>query len=568
MHTSFIAFYALALSLLLLSHPIAASPIIAYTPCGPVLGTSSPAANGTVAAFFGLRFGNQPIRWSEASPAPCWTGGTFNASALGPPCIQITGAGSEDCLFLSVFSPLLVDAKLPTDLPVHVYIHGGSLIEGSGNTDASAFSVRANVVSVVIQYRLTWSGWLLTSGFSSDKNATGNVGVLDMQLALRWVRDNIKGFGGDASRVTLAGQSSGGTAIFALLSAPSSRGLFHRAIALSGSPNISMSRTEKLSQDNAFVIAAGCGSLAPVAELSCLRAADVATLTAAQLTSWHTPGIFSVLLPSASGFNRVYGGLAVVDGFVIPASFEDAFVSGTVDVPVIMSGQAQECDLGPGDDVRSLTAPEWRAWLEARAILGGWGTESASALASALYDAYAAEMLVGGAQRAYDTINADYGTACALVRIATRAKNEGERASPVYLAVNAWQPSIPIGRDAKRPLTMAYHMHDWLVGFELWPTPANASAVYPGAPDKALAALLQGAWASLMHDGVVDPSRSGGWRSVEDVPAWPASYGSLRITSAHLPPFLPTAFVTDQRAHVCALLRAFNMTSAAWWWVN
>jgi carboxylesterase type B len=567
MLTSFSIFSnALMLLLFLTPYLPTALPVIANTPCGPVLGESSPAANGTVAAFLGLRFGNEPIRFSSASPAPCWTG-TFNASTLGPSCVQNTGAGTEDCLFLSVFSPLLPSTLLPSNLPVHVYIHGGSLIEGSGNTDASSFSARANVVSVVIQYRLTWSGWLLTRGFSSDKNATGNVGVLDMQLALRWVRDNIKGFGGDASRITLAGQSSGGTAIFALLSAPSSRGLFHRAIALSGSPNISMSRAEKLSQDTAFVIAAGCGSLTPTAELTCLRAADIATLTSAQLKSWQTPGIFSVRLPAIGGFNSVYGGLAVVDGSIIPAPFEDAFALGTVDVPVILSGQAQECDLGPGDDVRLLTNLEWRAWLEARAILGGWGAESAAALASALYESYAAEMSVGGAQRAYDTINADYGTACAWVHIATRAKKEG-RSSPVYLAVNAWQPSIPLGRDVQRPLTMAYHMHDWLVGFELWPTPTNTSAVYPGAPDKALAALLQGAWASLMHDGVVDPARSGGWRSVEDVPAWPASYGSLRITSADLPPFLPTAFVTDQRAHACAIFKTFNMTSAGYWWVN
>lgn len=97
----------------------------------------------------------------------------------------------------------------------------------------------AGIVLIEINYRLNIFGFLSADILSSsnEKGISGNYGFLDQLLALQWVQDNIEGFGGDKTKVTIMGQSSGGTSVFALMSSPLSIGLFHAAISLSGSPN-------------------------------------------------------------------------------------------------------------------------------------------------------------------------------------------------------------------------------------------------------------------------------------------------------------------------------------------
>ena len=136
------------------------------------------------------------------------------------------------------------------------------------------------MVVVAINYRLTAFGFLATSalGSADPRGVSGNYGILDQQLALQWVQDNIANFGGDPDSVTLIGQSSGGTSIFALLSSPASQGLFHGAISLSGSPNMTIDLQAAYAQNEALV-SKHCPSTVESDVLACLynmTAIDVA----------------------------------------------------------------------------------------------------------------------------------------------------------------------------------------------------------------------------------------------------------------------------------------------------
>nr|XP_040229315.2 juvenile hormone esterase-like [Anopheles coluzzii] len=141
--------------------------------------------------------------------------------------------GKEDCLYINVFVPALEvrDAGL---LPVMVYIHGGGFLYGSAQTeqrDPARFMSWRRVIVVTFQYRLGVFGFLSTG----DRAASGNFGMKDQVMALRWVKKNIRAFGGDPNLVTIFGESAGGSSVQFQMLSPLSRGLFHRAVSMSGS---------------------------------------------------------------------------------------------------------------------------------------------------------------------------------------------------------------------------------------------------------------------------------------------------------------------------------------------
>ncbi|XP_064200372.1 fatty acyl-CoA hydrolase precursor, medium chain-like [Anguilla rostrata] len=138
-------------------------------------------------------------------------------------------AVSEDCLYLDIYTPATSTAE--SKLAVMVWIHGGGFVMGSSSLqDASALAAYQDVVAVVIQYRLGILG-LFSTG---DEHAPGNFGFLDQVAALRWVQKNIRSFGGDPGSVTIFGESAGGASVSLQALSPLSSGLFHRAIAQSG----------------------------------------------------------------------------------------------------------------------------------------------------------------------------------------------------------------------------------------------------------------------------------------------------------------------------------------------
>lgn len=189
--------------------------------------------DGELEMFRGIRYGadTAPRRFQPPVPPEPWRG-IVAARDFGPASPQGGSEPhqSEDCLFLNVVAPR---AKTARPRPVIVYVHGGAYSSGSGSSplyDGSHLCRNGDVVVVTLNHRLNLFGYLYLPGFADS----GNAGMLDLVLALRWIRDNIAAFGGDPACVTLLGQSGGGAKIATLLAIREAGGLFHRAVTMSG----------------------------------------------------------------------------------------------------------------------------------------------------------------------------------------------------------------------------------------------------------------------------------------------------------------------------------------------
>jgi para-nitrobenzyl esterase len=224
----------------------AAASLAAITPAGaaakgPIATTRHGKVRGAevegIKVFKGVRYGadTAPRRFMPALPPQPWTG-VADALAYGPasPQSKILENTSEDCLFLNVWTPAL-DAK---KRPVMVYVHGGAHANGSGSDplyDGVRLARRGDVVVVTVNHRLNVFGYAYLAELGGpDLADSGNVGNLDLVMALQWVRDNIAAFGGDPGNVTAFGQSGGGAKVVTLMAMPVARGLFHKAATMSG----------------------------------------------------------------------------------------------------------------------------------------------------------------------------------------------------------------------------------------------------------------------------------------------------------------------------------------------
>uniref|UniRef100_A0A8C5Z813 Carboxylic ester hydrolase n=1 Tax=Marmota marmota marmota TaxID=9994 RepID=A0A8C5Z813_MARMA len=200
-----------------------------------------------VHTFLGIPFAKPPVgplRFAAPEPPDPWSG-VRDGTSHPAMCLQDVARNtlvtnllnltlhpipmSEDCLYLSIYSP--AHAREGSNLPVMVWIHGGALVVGSASMyDGSILAAIENVLVVTIQYRLGVLGFFSTG----DQHATGNWGFLDQVATLRWVQQNIAHFGGNPDRVTIFGQSAGGTSVSSHVVSPMSQGLFHGAIMESG----------------------------------------------------------------------------------------------------------------------------------------------------------------------------------------------------------------------------------------------------------------------------------------------------------------------------------------------
>lgn len=192
---------------------------------------------GGLSVFRGIRYGADTSRRRFQAPvAPQPVRDVLPATAFGPSCPQRGGRDltqREDCLFLNVWTP---GTEARAKRPVMVYFHGGAY---SGGTviEPLVFGqqlARQDVVVVTVNHRLNALGYLYLDRLAKGFPDSGNAGQLDLILALRWVRDNIAGFGGDPDRVMVFGQSGGGAKIATLMAMPAASGLFHRAATMSG----------------------------------------------------------------------------------------------------------------------------------------------------------------------------------------------------------------------------------------------------------------------------------------------------------------------------------------------
>lgn len=323
----------------LAAQPTTESPSLVKLEAGTLRG----AVRDGVASYKGVPFAAPPIgalRWRPPAPVPAWTG-VRDSTSFGAACFQfeeppIVPAGvaqSEDCLNLNIWAPA---SRPRTPLPVMVWIHGGGLEQGTGSVPFYSGEplAKRGVIVVTINYRLGRLGFFAHPGLSAEspRAPLGNYGVMDQIAALRWVKANIAAFGGDPSRVTIFGESSGAEAVLYLLAAPSAHGLFQRAIAQSGWPRWRVPVFERArtgggeaaeAQGEAFARANGISGKDEKAVAS-LRSLSVATL---QRDYPHGADFF-------------------IDGVLIPRPLFEAFAAGQVaNVPLMIGGNSWEANL-------------------------------------------------------------------------------------------------------------------------------------------------------------------------------------------------------------------------------
>jgi para-nitrobenzyl esterase len=317
----------------------------------PVVRLKDGAVRGKIdagtAAFLGIPYAAPPFganRMRPPQPVPAWDG-ERDATTFGPtapkgdypppyvplfPEVVIPG---EDCLNLNVWTP---DPNA-AGLPVLVWIHGGSFMNGSSSVaeyNGAAFA-RDGVVCVTINYRLAAEGFL----FLDDGDA--NLGLLDQLAALRWVQGNISAFGGDPARVTIAGESAGAMSVTTLLSMPLAAGLFAQAIAESGAAAHALTREQAVMVGGYLAAALGVP-----ADRDSIKAVPLATLvqaasdlvvevqTSADPARWGSLALS--LLPFAPA----------IDGSVLPVAPITALAAGQGHgVPLMIGSNRDEARL-------------------------------------------------------------------------------------------------------------------------------------------------------------------------------------------------------------------------------
>ncbi|KAK7016405.1 Carboxylesterase 5A, partial [Halocaridina rubra] len=201
---------------------------------GTILGRKERAKRGKsyFYSFKGIPYGEPPVgnlRFMDPIPAAPWNGtrdGTKDPQRCPQLQFYIT-VGEEDCLYLNVYTPMASEGNLP----VMVWIHGGSFVTGGADEYPPLPFMSKNIVLVTIQYRLGTLGFLSTE----DSIMPGNLGLKDQTLALQWVNKNIQALGGDPNKITIFGQGAGAASVHLHVISPKARGLFQRAIMQSGS---------------------------------------------------------------------------------------------------------------------------------------------------------------------------------------------------------------------------------------------------------------------------------------------------------------------------------------------
>jgi para-nitrobenzyl esterase len=455
---------------------------------GALVGTLDKGAR----AFLGIPYAEPPVgarRWRAPLPAKAWHG-VRDASRFGHNCMQADPkpfgpwttefiadpalGEDEDCLTLNVWAP---SKPAAAPLPVLVWIHGGGFASGAGSIpiyNGAAFA-RQDAVIVTINYRLGIFGFLAHPALSaeSSRHVSGNYGLLDVIEALRWVHANIGRFGGDAKRVTIAGQSAGAAAVNDLVVSPDARGLFARGIAESGSGMgislLSLSDAER--QGERVQRAAALESIAA------LRA-----LPAAQVLALKVPPAPNA--PPVAGPPLPFG--PIIDGAVLPA------------------------DAGRGDAAVASPVP----------LLTGFNADEARSMGSSPASAQAFEAQV----------RARYGAfAERLLALYPHASDAEADASAWLLARDRYMVSL-VQWSGARTATSTQAVYAYLFDRVL-PGPDAArfrsfhTAEVPyvfsvldqggrpfGPQDQVVSQLLQGYWLNFMRSG--DPNGAG-------LPSWP-----------------------------------------------
>lgn len=383
----------------------------------------------------------------------------------------------EDCLNLNVFTPALDGTR-----PVMVWLHGGGFSGGSGNWllyDGTNLARKEDVVVVSVTHRLNLFGFLHLADLGGEQwSASTNVGMQDIVAALAWIRDNIAAFGGNPRSVTVFGQSGGGGKVTTLMAMPSAKGLFHRAIAMSGSAFRGTPRENATRAAEQFLARLGLTR----AQIDRLQQIPWPQLQQAFFSQPRIPDL---------------AGGPVVDGRVLPRDqWTPTAPEYSSDVPLMMG--STETEDAWSDPPPPLEMPEEEMMARVRRIARG--------------DEAAARELVALYRRKHPGIsntdvwlimNADNTRRANAQRLGELKAAQG--GAPAYLYFFNWRSPVHKGR------MKSYHTLD--IPFVFYNVDIAASMTGARQERYSLAHRMSAAWAAFARTGTPDHP---------DLPHWPA----------------------------------------------
>jgi para-nitrobenzyl esterase len=303
--------------------------------------------------------------------APDPWGGILDTLDYGPACPQPPSAFfrlteenmDEDCLKINIWTPALDGAKRP----VMVWLHGGGFVGGtsaSPMTEGFNLARKGDVVIVSLNHRLNVFGFLyLEPLFGPEYTNSGNIGMMDILLALQWVRDNIAFFGGDPHNVTVFGESGGGRKVNILLGMPAARGLFHRAIIQSGAHprGVPANFASRLTEGLLDWLGLGRGDLKALQDIP---AARLFKETSRFIFKTKDPS----LPPSLSGRWMLLS--PVLDGTQLPTNPFDPASSEGRDVPLLIGTNKDEMAIFYANDKKAGWIDEQELLRRLRPVFG------------------------------------------------------------------------------------------------------------------------------------------------------------------------------------------------------
>ncbi len=487
--------------------------------------------NEGIRVFRGIPYGASTEgtnRFRAAKPPAAWTG-IRDAIAYGASCPQLTRARpsyaaswaneqsqSEDCLALNIWTAALRDHHRR---PVMVWIHGGGFSTGSGSSpvyDGTNLARKGDVVVVTVNHRLNVFGHLYLARLGGvDYAESGNLGVLDLVTALRWIHTNIAEFGGDPANVTIFGQSGGGAKISTLMAMAQTRGLFHRAIVQSGSHLDGLTPEEATAHAMTFLKAVEL----PPNDLPRLQKLPVDQVLAALRKIMRGPGQRPNFSP-------------VVDGRFLPrAPWTPDGPAGSASVPMMIGTTKTETTALLGDSDPALFSLDdnglranLAAWLpagEINRVIAGYRRAMPEASPSDLFFAITTARRVR--QQAW----------------AQAERKAAQNAGAVWLYELDWQTPVDGGK-WKSP-------HSLDLAFVFDNVTKSESMVGTGEAPRALAAQMSAAWIAFARAG--NPN-------TKTLPQWDAFQVPKRATIVF---DVKSHVVNDYRAEERQLLAALPL---------
>ncbi len=397
---------------------------------------------------------------------------------------------SEDCLRINVFTPAINDGK---KRPVLFWIHGGGFVNGNGieqdGYNGENFARFGDVVFCSINHRLGPLGFCNLAGVGGEKfSQSGNVGMLDIVAALEWVRDNISSFGGDPGNVTIMGQSGGGAKVCILTAMPCAKGLFHKAVVLSGALRKAGDKEHSENLGAAVLKEAG------------LTANDLPKLQAMPWREFYSvastaqQNVAKAAGPGAGMMTHGFG--PVVDGKILPQHPYDPQASPVAaDIPMIISSVENEQSPSWADSsLESITLEQVVEKVKVHAGFGaGFGEK-----AKDVVDAYAKAFPDRKPVEIWSLVSSNRQGAVALADLKAR------QPAPVYINWFTWQPPLFDNR------MRAFHCVD--ISFWFYNTDLMLTHTGGGSRPRALSTRMAGALLQFMKTG--SPNGSG-------LPEWP-----------------------------------------------